>query len=89
MAIATKFMLAAGVLALSGCTHEAHQRNEGVSSYAGNAIAANTVMQMVDPWPASIEDTDLETPAERGTGEDGKPKAPPVSMVNAPNTTGF
>lgn len=89
MATAMKSILAGGLLMLAGCTHEAYQRNEGVSSYAGNAIAANTVMQMVDPWPAGVEDTDLETPADRGTGEDGMPKAPPVQMVSAPNTTSY
>ncbi|MCB1424944.1 MAG: hypothetical protein KDJ89_04090 [Notoacmeibacter sp.] len=85
----TSMMIMAGAAVfLAGCTHEAYQRNEGVSSYAGNAIAANTAMQMVDPWPAGVEDTALETPAERGKGEDGAPQPPPLQVVAAPNTTG-
>ena len=27
---------------------------------AGDAIAANTVMQMVDPWQYGVQDTDLQ-----------------------------
>jgi hypothetical protein len=34
------------------------------TSSLGNAIAANTVMQMVDPWPEGVDDTNLKTPAE-------------------------
>lgn len=35
------------------------------TSSLGNAIAANTVMQMVDPWPAGVDDTELLVPAQR------------------------
>ncbi|MCC0031870.1 MAG: hypothetical protein H6890_01830 [Brucellaceae bacterium] len=63
--------LTLGAGALSGCNHDSYQRNEGVTSYAGNAIAANTAMQMVDPWPEGVGDTDLETPPSAGTGSPG------------------
>ncbi len=53
------------VLALAGCMGDGVGRQEGVTSGAGNAIAANTVMQMVDPWQPGVEDTDLKVPAER------------------------
>jgi hypothetical protein len=53
------------VLALAGCIGDGVGRQEGVTSGAGNAIAANTVMQMVDPWQPGVEDTDLKVPAER------------------------
>jgi hypothetical protein len=46
---------------LPACTSA---RTEGVTSGAGNAIAANTVMQMVDPWPVGVENTDLDVPAD-------------------------
>jgi len=55
------------VLALAGCMGDGVGRQEGVTSGAGNAIAANTVMQMVDPWQPGVEDTDLKVPAERGS----------------------
>ncbi|WP_425356540.1 hypothetical protein [Zhengella mangrovi] len=67
---------------MAGCTHEAYQRNEGVTSFAGDAIAANTVMQMVDPWPRGVEETDLETPAERG----GENHAKPAEVTVQPTT---
>lgn len=55
------------VLALAGCMGDGVGRQEGVTSGAGNAIAANTVMQIVDPWQPGVEDTDLKVPAERGS----------------------
>lgn len=52
-------------LTTAGCLTEDTMRYNGVTQSAGNAIAANTVMQMVDPWPNGVQDTDLEVPAER------------------------
>lgn len=52
-------------LPLAGCMGDGVGRMDGVTSGAGNAIAANTVMQMVDPWQPGVEDTDLKVPAER------------------------
>lgn len=52
-------------LAVAGCMTEDTLRYNGVTQSAGNAIAANTVMQMVDPWPQGVQDTDLEVPAAR------------------------
>jgi hypothetical protein len=49
---------------LWGCQTQRNVRHEGVTSGAGEAVAANTVMQMVDPWPAGVEDTALATPAD-------------------------
>lgn len=40
-------------------------RPEGVTSFSGNAVAANTAMQMVDPWQYGVQNTKLKTPAER------------------------
>lgn len=50
--------------AMAGCATDEYQRIDGITSGAGNAIAANTVMQMVDPWPIGVDDTDLEVPAD-------------------------
>lgn len=57
-----RFALPALVL-LAGCQTEP-VRHEGVTSGAGDAIAANTIMQMVDPWPAGVQNTNLVTPAD-------------------------
>lgn len=53
------------VLALAGCMSDEYARNEGVTSEAGDAIAADTAMQMVDPWPRGVENTNLRVPADR------------------------
>jgi hypothetical protein len=66
MTARASIMTAAALAALlSGCATTDHSlRYQGVTRGAGNAIAANTVMQMVDPWPAGVEDTDLAVPAD-------------------------
>lgn len=59
------FVSLAAAPLLAGCTTtDTAYRYDGVSLAAGNAIAANTVMQMVDPWPAGVEQTDLRIPAD-------------------------
>ena len=60
-------ILLAGVAAAAatGCTTSTPDvRPEAVTLGAGNAQAANTVLQMVDPWPAGLNDTKLKTPAD-------------------------
>lgn len=57
---------------LAGCASEDVLRYDGVTTTAGDAAAANTVMQMADPWPRGVENTRLRTPAVR------KPAAIPV-----------
>jgi hypothetical protein len=54
-----------GLLALAGCTSDEYLRTEGMTIGAGNAQAANTVMQMVDPWQLGVQATNLKVPAER------------------------
>ncbi len=54
------------VAAVTGCTMtpDHSSRPEAVTLGAGNAQAANTVMQMVDPWPAGVDNTNINTPAD-------------------------
>ena len=52
-------------LSLTGCS-ETTQRLDGVTPGAGDAIAANTAMQMVDPWLYGVQNTNLVVPADRG-----------------------
>lgn len=59
-------ILLAACAALSGCMTEDVMRYDGVTLQAGDAIAANTAMQMVDPWPVGVEETHLLVPADRG-----------------------
>jgi len=60
-----RLAVVAAMLALSGCIKEEFQRIDGMTPGAGNAIAANTAMQMVDPWPVGVDDTELSVPADR------------------------
>ena len=54
----------AGALAASGC-HDAYiARRDGVTFQAGDAVAANKVVHIIDPWPASASSAVLPT---RGT----------------------
>ncbi len=55
-------IVAAGI---SGCTTDDTQRLDGLTYSAGDAIATNTVLQMVDPWQDGVQHTDLKVPAER------------------------
>jgi hypothetical protein len=50
----------------AGCATEETTRMDGLTLGAGNAMAANSVMQMVDPWPRGVEDTALIVPADIG-----------------------
>jgi len=51
----------------SGCMSDEYRRADGLTDGAGEAVAANTVMQMVDPWQDGVQDTDLLVPADRGS----------------------
>lgn len=58
---------ALAALLAAGCAtdDEAVLRIDGVTPWAGDSVAANTVMQMVDPWPQGVESTRLLVPAVR------------------------
>ena len=51
----------------TGCMSDQYRRADGLTDGAGDAMAANTVMQMVDPWQDGVQDTHLLVPASRGT----------------------
>ena len=57
------------LLMLGGCMTE-NPDSEGISFSGGNAIAHNTALQVIDPWPANVQDTHLIVPAERNSGAD-------------------
>jgi hypothetical protein len=49
----------AGVAALAGC-HDAYiARRDGVTFQAGDAVAANKAIHIIDPWPASARSARL------------------------------
>ena len=54
--------LAAG---LAGCSDIYFERREHIVPYAGDAMAANRVTQMVDPWPASSANRNIAFNGEK------------------------
>jgi hypothetical protein len=79
--------IAAACCAVAGCS-ETYQRVDGVTPGAGDAIAANTVMQMVDPWPYGAQDTDLKVPADRSGQKEQALAENTDAQAVAPSTTG-
>lgn len=77
---ATLFMASVSLLVLGGCTSSALDR-DGVTTFAGDAIAWNSSLQMVDPWEYGVQHADLKVPAERA-------EAPAASDAGAGATTG-
>ena len=57
----------AALFALSGCAKDDNLRAEGLTLGAGDAVAVNSALQIIDPWPAGVEDTELLVPSDRGT----------------------
>ncbi len=63
---------------LTGCAQDDFMRTEGLTLAAGDAVATNSALQIIDPWPAGVEDTALNPPADRTKPGDTKvaPSAP-------------
>ena len=76
-------MAVCSAAAVSGCAQDDQLRTEGLTMTAGDAIARNSALQIIDPWPEGVEDTDLLVPNDRGGGKD-KPADVPAPPV-APN----
>ena len=79
--------LLASLLA-TGCRTEDYLRIDGVTPGAGNAMYSNTVMQMVDPWPAGVQNTRLRVPADRGTEALATPSGGEAGKAT-PTTTNY
>ncbi len=60
-------VLAGALLIGTGCMSENYRRSEYITDGAGNSQAANTVMQMVDPWQDGVQNTRLLVPAARAS----------------------
>jgi hypothetical protein len=50
---------------LGGCSDLYYARRETVSPHGGDAVEANKVAQVVDPWPAAAANRKIETDGER------------------------
>jgi hypothetical protein len=63
--IAAAFAAAAFGASLGGCSQMYFDHREGVTSGAGDAIAANEAMQTIDPWPARSANTNIAFNGQR------------------------
>lgn len=52
-------------LILTSCARDDNLRTEGTTLGVGDAIARNRMLQVIDPWPQGVEDTDLLIPNSR------------------------
>ncbi len=75
---------------LAGCEYTARQ--DTIAPWAGNAVAQNQALQMIDPWPRHAYDTNIATNGERQAGayrkyasanknEDAKSQVTPLQLV--------
>ncbi len=79
---AIKLPLLTTILVLAGCAKQDFYRTDGLTLGAGDAIARNSALQIIDPWPAGVEDTRLLIPADRG--RPSEPDAPTTAPVTKP-----
>ena len=59
--IGTSTLLAITVF-VSGC-NQAVSRRDSLAPSFGNAMATNTALQTIDPWPRNVENTHIHTDA--------------------------
>lgn len=63
-------VIALSAFCLAGCeTTQDTYRFDGVTHGNGDSVAANSAMQIVDPWPRGSSETRLIVPAERAKTE--------------------
>ena len=70
---------------LTGCA-EYPSRHEGVTSFAGESLAANEAVSVVDIWPEGFENTDIPTDGKRQARAIEKYRNP-VEVIPVTNTS--
>ena len=66
---------------LSACQYEDLNRSEFMSASSGNAMAHNSALQVVDPWPRNASNNNLEVPSVKYGGEPKKSPAAPTPII--------
>ncbi|MEO0543319.1 MAG: hypothetical protein AAFY99_05820 [Pseudomonadota bacterium] len=79
----SSLLVGVSAIALSACT-QTYNETEGVTLQAGNAVAYNSALQIIDPWPKGVQDTNLIVPADRdgaGTATNGDGNADAAAPI--------
>jgi hypothetical protein len=79
-------------LGVAGCT-DYLARRETISFHAGDAVATNKAVQIIDPWPLAAGRTDLETNGQHAaaamerynTGRVFAPQGSSTTTIAPPN----
>jgi hypothetical protein len=50
---------------LGGCADIYYDRRETVTFHAGDAVASNKIVHMIDPWPRAAANRNIESNGER------------------------
>ncbi len=61
---------------ISGC-NQSLARRDSISSSFGNALAANTALQTVDPWSRRVENTHIHTDGTNASNAIESYRTPP------------
>jgi hypothetical protein len=69
------------LLGLPACQYEELNRSEFMSDSTGNAMAHNSALQIIDPWPRVAGNNDLRVPAGEYGGEPKTEESPPSPIV--------
>ena len=69
------------LLGLSACQYEELNRSEYMSHSTGNAIAHNSALQIIDPWPRVAGNNDLRVPVGEYGGEPKTEESSPSPIV--------
>ncbi len=71
-----RFIAAVCLVALAACS-ESMARRDAINPSLGNAIAANTALQTIDPWPRYVEKTHIHTDGAKASNAIDAYRAPP------------
>jgi hypothetical protein len=77
----------AAATALGGCTDMYLDRRDTVSFAAGDSVAANKVVQMVDPWPPRAGDRNIAFNGERMAAAAERYRTDKVKAISGTGTS--
>ncbi len=81
----TSLTLVAIFFVMTGCA-EYRVRQDAIAPSFGNAMATNTALQTVDPWPRYVERTHVHTDGAKATNAIDAYRAPPETGTSGGNT---